>query len=395
IVEVGDPVKEGQVIGKSSGAASANIHSPIPGVVRAILRVPDLFGGQTEALSIALEGSFERLGRKMEIFPWKGLTRNQVLKIIAEKGIVEDDGSGIPLYDRIHDPKGLREPLVLVVNCLESDPWNFSIAAVIEERWEAILEGIEILRKVLTLSRVILAMDDDASPIADAVGRESLQAESPTPDVVRLAPRYPQDLSGLLREAVLGRKPSAPKALVVSALTVASVYDAVVLNKPQIERYVTVTGDAVKHPDILRARIGTSIGELLEECGGFVSPPESILLNGPFRGSAVADLDFPVLKSTRSVVALTIAETRRKPETACIRCGRCILGCPARLDPYRLYKSLVCGDEGRAFQEGLGACIACGSCAFLCPSRLPLVQVFSLATRSLVRKGPPGEGRPA
>ncbi len=395
IVEIGDSIREGQLVGKASGAGSSNVHSPIPGVVKGIRRVPDLMGGQVDALSIALEGSFERLGRKTEIFPWKSLSKHQILRAIADKGVVDDDGSGSPLFDRLHDPKGVRESCILVINCLESDPWNASASTILTERAEPIREGISILQRVLSPSRTVLALDDAESRFFSAAGKAAPGEESFPAESMLLEPRYPQDLPALLKEAISGRKPMPEETIVVSVTTVASVYDAVVLNKPQVERYVTVSGDALKSPGILRARIGTSIGELLEECGGFSAPPESIVLNGPFRGSAVADLDFPILKTTKSIVALTVAETRRCRTTACLRCGRCVLGCPVRLDPSRLYKCIVRGNLKEAVSEGLRACTECGTCAYLCPSRLPLVQAFSMARREAIRTGISAEGRTA
>ncbi len=171
IVEIGDSIREGQLVGKASGAGSSNVHSPIPGVVKGIRRVPDLMGGQVDALSIALEGSFERLGRKTEIFPWKSLSKHQILRAIADKGVVDDDGSGSPLFDRLHDPKGVRESCILVINCLESDPWNASASTILTERAEPIREGISILQRVLSPSRTVLALDDAESRFFSARGR--------------------------------------------------------------------------------------------------------------------------------------------------------------------------------------------------------------------------------
>ncbi|NLJ46353.1 MAG: RnfABCDGE type electron transport complex subunit C [Treponema sp.] len=394
IVEIGDSIREGQLVGKASGTGSSNIHSPIPGTVTGIRMLPDLLGGQVEALSISLEGSFDRLGRKVEIFPWKSLSRHQILRTLAEKGVVEDTGAGMPLYDHLHDPKGTRSACVLVVNCMESDPWNSSSRAILQERGEALREGIAILQKAAAPVRTLIAVDDPDSPFLAGDDRVNLAEDGLSAEAVLLEPRYPQDLPVLLREALNSKKHSGEEWIVLSIGTVVSVYDAVVLNRPQVERYVTVAGDAVKSPGILRARIGTSIGELLEECGGFRSAPECIVLNGPLRGSAVADLDYPILKTTKSVIALTSAETRRHRTTACLRCGRCVLACPVRLDPSRLYRCIVRRKISTAVSEGLGACTECGSCAYLCPARLPLVQAFTLARKGSVRTGSAG-GRSA
>jgi len=386
IVEPGEYIREGQLIGKAAGAGSANIHSPIPGVVKEIRNVPGATGGQVEALVLALEGSFERLGKKKEIFPWKSLSKHQILRTIADNGVVDDDGSGSPLFERLHDPKSPRGPCVLVVNCIESDPWNSSSSAILVERAQAVFEGMGILKRILSPVRTLLCVDSQDVSSLDAVSALSAQEEE-RPEIIPLETRYPQDLPTLLKEAIAGRKNSPEEIVVISVTTLTSVYDAVALGKPQIERYVTISGNAVKNPGILRARIGTSIGELLEECGGFRAEPESILMDGPFRGSCVTDLDMPVLKTTRSVIALTASETRRSRTAACIRCGRCVLGCPEKLNPSRLYKRIVKRNLAEAVREGLSECTECGTCAYLCPSRLPLVQVFSLARQDAASTG--------
>ena len=55
-VAKGDHVKVGQLIGQSSGFVSANIHSPISGVVTAIDSLPDGSGIRKPAIVITREG---------------------------------------------------------------------------------------------------------------------------------------------------------------------------------------------------------------------------------------------------------------------------------------------------------------------------------------------------
>src|SRR5208282_267259 len=71
IVRRGEYVREGMVIGRADGAFSANVHSSIPGVVRDIRVAALPEGGHAEAVVVALEGSFDRLGRKGERYLWE------------------------------------------------------------------------------------------------------------------------------------------------------------------------------------------------------------------------------------------------------------------------------------------------------------------------------------
>ena len=63
--------------------------------------------------------------------------------------------------------------------------------------------------------------------------------------------------------------------------TVISIYNAVMKGRPLMHRIVTVTGDAIAEPCNFKVRIGTNYHELIEEAGGFKTPPVKIVSGGP------------------------------------------------------------------------------------------------------------------
>ena len=158
--------------------------------------------------------------------------------------------------------------------------------------------------------------------------------------------------------------------------TCLSVYEAIVLNKPVIERVVTVSGGAIKNPSNLKARIGTSFRTLIEDCGGFSEEPAKIIAGGPMMGFTVYDLDTPVTKGTSGILALTAKEIKAARPTACLSCGRCISACPMGLNPTRLFKLIDYNLNDESAEAGLMDCVECGSCAYMCPAHIPLVQGF-------------------
>jgi electron transport complex protein RnfC len=161
----------------------------------------------------------------------------------------------------------------------------------------------------------------------------------------------------------------------------------VVYGKPLIERLVTVSGGAIKNPANLRVRIGTPIGDLIEECGGFTEAPAKLVVGGPMTGFAVYDLDTPVLKGTSGVLALTAEETNSAARTACISCGRCIDACPMGLNPTILFKQVDHLEYEEALESGLMDCRECGSCGYVCPAHIPLVHGIKLGKRMARKKG--------
>ena len=163
------------------------------------------------------------------------------------------------------------------------------------------------------------------------------------------------------------------ECVVLNVATLFAVYEAVVLQRPLIERFVTVSGSAVRGP-VLKVRVGTRVGDLFEECGGLVEPPGKVVLGGPMRGVSVSSLDYPVTKGVAGVMAFTQAEARVGSQLPCIRCGACVEACPWHLVPTRLNKLIERGAIAAALAEGLSSCTECGCCAFACPSRIPLVD---------------------
>ncbi len=211
-------------------------------------------------------------------------------------------------------------------------------------------------------------------------------------EVVSLKVKYPQGDEKQLLKAVTGREvPSGALPIEIGCVvsnvgTVHAVYEAVVLDKPLIERVVTVSGGALKNPQNLKVRIGTPISSLIEECGGFKEVPAKIVVGGPMMGFTIYDLDTPVTKGTSGILALTSREVNGAHRTACISCGRCIEACPMGLDPTNLFKYIDHSDYDSADSLGLMDCKECGSCGFVCLARIPLVQGMRLGKKMLRMK---------
>jgi electron transport complex protein RnfC len=174
--------------------------------------------------------------------------------------------------------------------------------------------------------------------------------------------------------------------VVVNVGTMYSIYEAIVYDKPLIERIVTVSGGCVKEPANLKVRIGTPIGSLIDECGGLTSVPEKIVAGGPMMGFGVYDLESPVTKGTSGILALSSREVRGAWRSPCLACGRCIHACPMGLSPTKLFKEIDHGEYGLALSDGLLDCKECGCCAYICPSHIPLVQGMRLGKRMARKK---------
>ena len=146
-----------------------------------------------------------------------------------------------------------------------------------------------------------------------------------------------------------------------------------------MSRIITVTGDAIAHPQNFRVKIGTNYTELIEAAGGFACKPEKVIAGGTMMGMALTVSDVPVTRTSSALLAFQRDPIAKVKPGSCIRCGRCVKACPCRLLPLKMWQA--CKHYNlELFQKLYGMdCYECGSCTFVCPARLSLTQSFKQA----------------
>ncbi len=390
LVEKGDKVTEGMLIGKSTGFISSNIHSPVPGTVTEIKDIYLPNGMLSKAVCIEMEGEFDRLGKEQNSRKWDDFTKDELLKIIADNGIVGLGGATFPSNVKFMVPKG-KKAEYLVINGVECEPYLTADHRLMLERAENIIEGIRIISRIVEPEKIIIGIEINKPDAIESMRAAAEKTSFPL-EVVPLKVKYPQGDEKQLLKAVTGREvPSGALPIEIGCVvsnvgTVHAVYEAVVLEKPLIERVMTVTGGAIKNPQNLKVRIGTPISSLIEECGGFTEVPEKVVVGGPMMGFTIYDLDTPVTKGTSGILALTSGEVKNRKRTPCISCGRCVNACPMGLNPTTLFKFIDHGEYDEASDLGLMDCKECGSCGYVCPARIPLIQGMRLGKKMLRKK---------
>lgn len=378
LVEKGDEVREGMLIGKAGGFVGANVHSPVPGKVTEIRSIYLPNGVHTDAAVIELQGEFDRLGKEPAAHEWDSLSGEELLDLIQEHGIVGMGGATFPTHVKFTIPAATRCEY-LIMNGTECEPYLSADHRLMVERSNELLEGILIARKITGAEQVVLGIETN-KPDAIDILRRSIKARSLDISVAALKIKYPQGDEKQLIKAITGREvPSGGLPIDIGCIasnagTLFAIYEAVVLRKPLIERIVTVSGGAIKKPANLKVRVGTPISELIKECGGLREIPQKIVSGGPMMGQTIFDMETPVTKGTSGILALTSREVNAAPRTACIQCGRCVEACPIGLEPTHLFKLVDHFEYDQALADGLMDCRECGCCGYICPARIPLVQ---------------------
>lgn len=399
----GARVREGQVIAVPSRQGSAYVYASVPGILRGYFaaRLPD--GGEGNVALIELSGAFELSGRRPSPRSLAGVGPDTLLSMIEDYGLVRTfERSFTPLAFLMRAFKeSLPDPdsAVVALRMYDFDPSCIADSFLAKNSTEAVLDGCAIVARALGARRIfLLHARKRGVPSNDAALGESLEGFEVKG--IAACAVYPSGSEHICkREAARAFGcASLESVFCVSPWTALSVFNAIRLAMPVLQRPVLIAGAAIKSPQMLNVRIGTRIRDLVEQCGGFRFPPSRVIAGGLIAGKAVADLDAPVDMNTDALHFLGRGERRFYAAERCIHCGRCLRICPCRLDPSGLALAAQEMEADAAFAEGAetaaaaSKCIFCGACSAVCPAGIPLHHIIKSAIGGGAAEGKGGEG---
>ncbi len=379
VVEVKQKVEIGQVIAKSGGFVSSNIHAPLAGTVTKLDMIVDTKGYKKQCIVIRTDDKNESNFQEVE-FPLKEditIEPEEILKRISDYGIVGLGGATFPSHVKLQ-VKNDTPIDCLIINGVECEPYLTSDHRLMLEKAEEILVGIRILMHALHVKRAIIGIENNKKDAIDifkklTIGKSGIQ-------IAALQVKYPQGGEKQLVRAILKREvpknglPLDVGVVVHNVGTVFAIYQAVQHNRPLLERVVTVTGKKLQNPSNFWVKIGTPISNLIDAVGGVPEDTRKIVSGGPMMGKALKNTDVPVTKGTSGILVISEDEASRGEPKNCIRCGECVDVCPMGLEPHLLMNLSEKGMYEKALQEDILTCIECGSCSYVCPSHRPLLD---------------------
>lgn len=391
VVEVGDSVDEGQLIGEAQGLISAPVHAPVPGKVVEIIDAPTVYQTQ-KTIVIEMEGAFPATTGDRSAASWREMSKDDMVVKIRDAGVVGLGGAAFPTAVKLAPPP-TKEIDLLVINGAECEPYLTVDDMLTRTFAEEIIEGIQITLKVLGILKAVVGIEDN-KPEAVKTLQEALKKVSPEEDitVASLKTKYPQGaekqlIYSLTKREVPSRGLPMDVGIVVQNIgTVFSIREAVLFDKPLFERYITVSGECIAKPGNYKVRIGTRISDIIEECGGLKEEPARVVVGGPMCGLNVSSMDVPVVKGTSGILFMSEREVDTDDYGPCIRCGRCVTACPVGLLPVDLGNSVEMDRMDIAAELNPYDCIMCGSCSYICPAKRPLSHFIKIAQMKLAKK---------
>ena len=303
--------------------------------------------------------------------------KNDFISLIRNKGIVGLSGSMYPTYLKYNN----SQFDVLIVNGVECEPYNTADYTVMVNYFDNIISVLKLMINLFDIKECFIAIKGKNKYLKEMI-RTKL-SDNERIKIVLIPDFYPMGWSRNLVRYIKHTdydKHTIEKGIIINNVsTIYSIYEAIFLNKPLIDRVVTFTGDALNKPCNIRVRFGTSIKDVIEYIGGYKKQSAVIISSGPMMGYNLENDEGVITSSLTSFIALSHSNDEKTLK--CLRCGKCIENCPAKIYPVLVKDNINNIDELKRLS--VNKCIGCGICSYVCPAKINLREYVEKARSEL------------
>lgn len=383
LVNVGDEVKVGQLIGDSTEFFSVPVHSSVSGKVVEVTEITTATQAQCQAVIIETDKKQQADASVQK--PVIG-SKQDLINAMRSAGLVGLGGAGFPTHIK-YNPKNPDAVDTLVVNAAECEPYITSDNRTMLDQTHYVVDGINTLLKYYGFKQVFIGIEANKPEAIQKLTKEF--ASNPVIKVVALKSMYPKGAEKVIVYETCGRiikegqLPADAGVIVSNVATIAELAKYLDTGMPLVSRALTVDGEAIAHPMNVIAPLGTSLKDIVAFTGGYKGTPAKLLMGGPMMGIAVKDDTLPLLKNNNAILAYSEAQAKEQPESPCIRCNRCGRACPMDLMPRGLEIAYKERDVDALTDLKVNLCIECGCCSYVCPAKRPLAASHKQAKKFL------------
>ena len=269
----------------------------------------------------------------------------------------------------------------VIVNCVDQDLLVSTHQQAVLSDVDGLIEGIEYLKQVCRIGRVMIAAPSSLVSLVSKAGVE----------VKEVCETYPNSLCGMIAKDVLGSGYMPSKSFEQMGLGFISAEAVIGLARIfgraeiPVDKLITVIGKD-NEPLMVKARIGTPAGDVLNALGINASSGDRVVFGGPMTGTSIYSLDMLVLADTDAILVQDQSQVVLSQDCQCVNCGECVRACPVKVPVNMLVRVLASGlYEEAAEMYDLHACIECGLCNYVCVARIPVFHHIMLGKHEFAR----------
>ena len=410
IVNVGDSVKAGQIIGRNDDILSCPVHATVNGMVEEIKKIDSYNGArEVKAVTIESDGTAEWLPLEGHNPKWNDLPLAKIEELVYSSGAAGLDKGGIPTRYKssIIAPADVED---IIIHETYSDVFNPSLSVLLDKKnLPGFIEGLKILKKMIPTANLHLAFNKCKERLIDNISKQ--MSDCNWIQFYNLESKYPLNFEEVIVPIVLNKKyPYGYSAanigcVVLSPQTILHVYEAVTQGKAVIERIIALGGPGFDETPHIKIRVGSSLGHIIKNKSR-LDKELRFISDSPISGTAFPGKSSPVDRTTKTIISLlegkglqffpfmmpyfqgdTYSRTnfsflsgRKKSNTnlhgekrPCLFCGFCEDVCPVGIIPHLISKYV---DRDMVDENLLNLkifnCIGCNLCTYVCPSKIPV-----------------------
>ncbi|OWZ84332.1 proline reductase-associated electron transfer protein PrdC [Natranaerobius trueperi] len=308
VVEVGQKVIKGQVIGKTEGDAIGSIyHSPINGKVNDITKDVVVIEPEDEKSNVLK------------------LDDQDELSLIKSAGVVGAGGAGFPTYKKLD--VDLEGKGIVLANGVECEPYLLHNKERMKKNPEDIISGLKTTISITNAKKAYIVVKEKEQEIITLLNEKV--SDEPTIEIKTVKDIYPMGEERAIIREVLGellepdQLPLEANSVVLNIETLLNVKRAVIDKTPVISKDLTLVGrigEERTQKVLLDVPIGTKVKDLVEDNGGLPYQIGEIIMGGPFTGNQV-DLKTPINKATGGIFATLPLPNRENMKIGLLECG--------------------------------------------------------------------------
>lgn len=383
-VQEGDHVNAGTLLALPKSGLYVPIYAPVSGIYRGLAkRAHSSMRPQPHAvIELDKEQVFQEAFAPVD---WQKASKEQLVEFTKQTGIIGQGGAGFPTWFKYQKTDGID---CVIINAVECEPYITADYKMIMDHPAEMITGARIMMKMAGVQKVYIGVKKTHPDLIEVIQKEiDRQNVSGQLEVKAVPDVYPMGWERVLVREILhkeyGGLPAEAGAIINNATTAIALAQAAEKGQPIEYKYVTFSGEALKHPVNVIAPVGTPVNEIISKIGGYSDESVFLIAGGPMMGKTMLKDEFVIDRAMNAVTVLPFTEEEATP---CLRCGSCSDHCPAGLQPVRIQIAVKEGNVEEMEKRGALSCIECGLCTYVCPAKIEVTENVRKAKRTLMLK---------